>query len=120
MLKKILIVTDNTREQINGVVTTYTNLEEWAYRDGYSIVYIDPGLYLNCACPGYPEVRLSWVWQIGRQITAVDPDHIHIATEGPLGIAAKLYFILRRPWNILYYGLSHELSKFFKTSLWHS
>lgn len=91
MLKKILIVTDNTREQVNGVVTTYKNLEKLAYRDGYSVVYIDPGLYPNCACPGYPEVRLSWCWQIGKEIKAIDPQHIHIATEGPLGIAAKLY-----------------------------
>lgn len=91
MLKKILIVTDNTREQVNGVVTTYKNLEKLAYRDGYSIVYIDPGLYPNCACPGYPEVRLSWCWQIGDKIKAISPQHIHIATEGPLGIAAKLY-----------------------------
>lgn len=91
MPKKILIVTDNTREQVNGVVTTYKNLEKLAYRDGYSVVYIDPGLYPNCSCPGYPEVRLSWCWQIGKAITAINPQHIHIATEGPLGIAAKLY-----------------------------
>lgn len=92
MLKKIiLIITDNTRGQVNGVVTTYTNLEKWAHRDGYSIVYLDPGFYPNFACPGYPEVRLSWCWKIGDKIEEINPQYIHIATEGPLGIAAKIF-----------------------------
>lgn len=92
MLKKvILIITDNTKEQINGVVTTYKNLEKWAHDDGYSVVYIDPGFYPSFACPGYPEVRLSWGWGISKKIKEIDPQYIHIATEGPLGVAAKLF-----------------------------
>jgi len=34
MTKKILIVTDNLKDQINGVVTTYKNIEICAVRDG--------------------------------------------------------------------------------------
>jgi len=91
MTKTVLIVTDNTPNQINGVVTTYTNLEKFANSDGYNIVYIDPGQYFNIACPGYPEVRLSWAWQVHKKIRQLDPDYIHIATEGPLGVAVKLF-----------------------------
>ena len=91
MSQKILIVTDNLRDQINGVVTTYKNIESHAGLDGFEFVYIDPGQYPHCSCPGYPEVKLSWPWAIGRKIEALAPDYIHIATEGPLGIAARIY-----------------------------
>lgn len=91
MRKKILVVTDNLRKQVNGVVTTFKNIESYADSDGYDIVYLDPGQFSHCDCPGYPEVKLSLPWQIGHKIKAMDADHIHIATEGPLGLAARLY-----------------------------
>jgi glycosyltransferase involved in cell wall biosynthesis len=91
MHKKILVVTDNLRTQINGVVTTFKNIESLAMADGFDIVYIDPGQFPHCDAPGYPEVKLSWPRGIGKKIQALDPDHIHIATEGPLGLAARLY-----------------------------
>ncbi len=91
MRKKILIITDNVRDQVNGVVTTFKNLEIQANRDGYDIVYIDPGQFHHCNAPGYPEVKLSWPWRIGSKIKEMDPDHIHIATEGPIGFAARIW-----------------------------
>ena len=91
MPKTILIITDNLREQINGVVTTFANIEEPAVLDGYRIVYLDPGQFLHVGCPGYPEVRLGLPWQIGQKIQALAPDHIHIATEGPIGLCARLW-----------------------------
>jgi glycosyltransferase involved in cell wall biosynthesis len=91
MRKKILVVTDNLRKQINGVVTTFKNIESHADSDGYDIVYLDPGQFPHCDCPGYPEVKLSLPWSIGSKIKAMAADHIHIATEGPLGLAARLY-----------------------------
>jgi len=89
--KTILVVTDNIRNQINGVVTTFKNIEAYARRDGYRIVYLDPGQFRYIDCPGYPEVKLSWPRGVGKKIEALAPDHIHIATEGPLGLAARLY-----------------------------
>ena len=91
MHKKILVVTDNLRTQINGVVTTFKNIESHARADGFDIVYLDPGQFPHCSALGYPEVKLSWPRGIGKKIQAMDPDHIHIATEGPLGLAARLY-----------------------------
>lgn len=89
MSKTILIITDNVPDQINGVVTTFKNLEDHASRDGYSVVYIDPGQFPSCACPGYPEVRLCWPHGISKKIKALQPDFIHIATEGPVGFFAR-------------------------------
>jgi glycosyltransferase involved in cell wall biosynthesis len=64
-------------------------LEDHARRDGYSVVYIDPGQFPSCACPGYPEVRLCWPHGISKKIKALQPDFIHIATEGPVGFFAR-------------------------------
>jgi glycosyltransferase involved in cell wall biosynthesis len=91
MKKTILIVTDNLPEQINGVVTTYKNLEAQAVADGYNIVYLDPSRFPHINAPRYPEVKLSWVRQIGKKIKEIQPDHIHIATEGPVGLACRVW-----------------------------
>jgi glycosyltransferase involved in cell wall biosynthesis len=91
MSKTILIITDNLPEQINGVVTTFKNIESLAVLDGYRIVYLDPGQFLHVDCPGYPEVKLSVPWGIGQKIQEISPDHIHIATEGPVGLFARLW-----------------------------
>lgn len=91
MSKTILIVTDNLPEQINGVVTTYKNLEAQAVADGYNIVYLDPSRFPHINAPRYPEVKLSWVRQIGKKIKEIQPDHIHIATEGPVGLACRVW-----------------------------
>lgn len=89
MSKTILVVTDNVPGQINGVVTTFTNLATQADLAGYRIVYLDPCQFPNVACPGYPEVRLSWPHGISKKIKALQPDFIHIATEGPVGFFAR-------------------------------
>jgi len=90
MSKKILIVTDNLPTQINGVVTTFKNIEIQAKKDGYEIDYIDPSMLRHIACPGYPEVKLSWPF-VGSLIKKKNPDYIHIATEGPLGLATVIH-----------------------------
>ena len=91
MRRKILIVTDNTKQQINGVVTTFKNLELQANADGYELYYIDPNDFWHIDAPKYPEVKLSLPFGIGKKILASRPDHIHIATEGPVGLAARLW-----------------------------
>lgn len=94
-MKKILIITDNLPDQINGVVTTYKNIEACALRDGYSVVYITPGDFRYFDCPGYHEVKIAVAWKIGQKIEEIRPDHIHIATEGPVGLSARKYLSKR-------------------------
>ena len=95
MTKKILIITDNLPDQINGVVTTYKNIESYAVRDGYSVDYIHPGRYRHIDCPKYNEVKLAYPKGLWKEIDAISPDHIHIATEGPLGMLARRYLTVR-------------------------
>ena len=94
MSKTILIITDNLPEQINGVVTTYTNLEAHAILDGYNVVVLHPGWFRYIDCPGYNEVKISYPRKVGQKIKEINPDFIHIATEGPLGMRARKYLSL--------------------------
>ena len=97
-MKTILVVTDNLQDQINGVVTTFKNLENHAHDSGYDIVYINPGQFPNFACPGYPEVRLSWPHGISKKIKEIDPDYIHQAIK--LGIAKiNVATAIRQPYE---------------------
>jgi glycosyltransferase involved in cell wall biosynthesis len=89
--KIVLIITDNLEDQINGVVTTYKNIEACALLDGYRFVYLNPGWFNYIDCPGYNEVKIAYPRKIGEKIEEISPDHIHIATEGPLGLCARQY-----------------------------
>ena len=90
-MQTILIITDNLQDQINGVVTTYKNIEACAVLDGYTIDYIDPSRFNYIDCPFYNEVKLTIPWRMGEKIEKISPDYIHIATEGPLGLWARAY-----------------------------
>jgi glycosyltransferase involved in cell wall biosynthesis len=90
-VKTLLIITDNLPDQINGVVTTYKNIEACAVRDGYRVVYITPRDFGYIDCPGYNEVKIAYPRKIGQKIEALCPDYIHIATEGPVGLFARKY-----------------------------
>jgi len=95
MATKLCIVTD-AWDQVNGVVTTLTNLVRAAESDGWEVMVIHPGLFPNRPAPGYPEVRLSWPWGVRGMVRSFNPDHLHISTEGPLGLMARISF---RRWS---------------------
>jgi len=104
MTKTILIITDNLKDQINGVVTTYKNIEICAVRDGYNVVVLDPGRFRYIDCPGYNEVKIAYPRNLGKKIEEISPDYIHIATEGPLGLWARAYLSLAGiPHNTAYH-----------------
>jgi glycosyltransferase involved in cell wall biosynthesis len=90
-MPKILIITDNLPDQINGVVTTYRNIEICGRADGYEFAYLTPLDFSYVDCPKYHEVKLAWPRNMGKKIAEINPDHIHVATEGPLGIWARKY-----------------------------
>jgi glycosyltransferase involved in cell wall biosynthesis len=109
---KILVVTDNLRDQVNGVVTTYKNIEDCAISAGHSIVYLDPRQFRYINCPLYPEVKLSIPTFFIRKIEKMGADHIHIATEGPLGLWAKFYCDAnKKPYTTAYHTKFPEFLK---------
>ena len=90
---KVALVTDAWKPQVNGVVTTLVELHEGLLARGHEVVLIEPSGFRRFACPGYREIELAW--RPGRQVAtlleAADADAIHIATEGPLGSAARAW-----------------------------
>jgi glycosyltransferase involved in cell wall biosynthesis len=113
---KILIITDNLRDQVNGVVTTYKNMEDHAIRDGHSIVYLDPRQFRHISCPLYPEVKLSFPSYFIKKIKKMGADRIHIATEGPLGLLAKFYCDANKiPYTTAYHT---KFPEFLKKLIW--
>jgi glycosyltransferase involved in cell wall biosynthesis len=88
---RILIVTDAWSPQINGVVVTLTNTIAELTRTGHDVGVISPQQFPNLPCPTYPEIRLAIFpgGAVAEQIRRFDPDAVHIATEGPLGFAAR-------------------------------
>lgn len=89
---KLCIVTDAWLPQVNGVVTTLTNLVREAKADGWEVLVIHPGLFKSIPAPFYPEIRLSFAFGLKQMIRKFNPDHLHITTEGPLGLAARISF----------------------------
>jgi glycosyltransferase involved in cell wall biosynthesis len=96
---KIALVTDAWMPQVNGVVTTLVELEQGLRAHGHEVVLIDPSGFKRFACPGYREIELAWrpAKRVAEMLDAADADAIHIATEGPLGSAARAH-CLRRGW----------------------
>jgi glycosyltransferase involved in cell wall biosynthesis len=90
---KICIVTDAWKPQVNGVVVTLSNLIAAGEALGHEFVVIGPDQFATIAAPSYPEIRLALTTAkaVGELIRAHRPDHIHIATEGPLGVAASYW-----------------------------
>lgn len=84
---KILVATDASAPQVNGVVTTYRRLAEELPRLGVSVSFLTPESFQSIRMPGYREIRLAVPSRTTceRQVAAAGADHIHIATEGPVG-----------------------------------
>ena len=94
---RLLIVTDAWTPQTNGVVRTLQSVRAELARRGHDVHVVSPDLFRSVPCPTYKEIRLALVTRrgIGRRIEAIAPDALHIATEGPLGIAARRWCVQR-------------------------
>jgi len=103
---RILIVTDAWLPQINGVVTSITNTIRELQGFGHEIGTITPSEFRTMPCPTYPEIRLALApgRRVARMIDAFQPDAVHIATEGPLGVAARRHCLKTdRPFTTAYH-----------------
>ncbi len=88
---RILIATDAWRPQVNGVVFTYERLAEQLSSLGHEATFITPDGFRTVPLPTYSEIRLALITHRAarRQIDVFRPDHVHVATEGPIGIATR-------------------------------
>ena len=90
---RIMIVTDAWEPQVNGVVRTLKQTMDELQKMGHTVGIITPNAFKTIPCPTYPDISLSILPRRGvvEQMKAFAPDAIHIATEGPLGLAARSY-----------------------------
>jgi glycosyltransferase involved in cell wall biosynthesis len=94
---RIALVSDAWAPQVNGVVRTLGMLVDNLAAGGHAVETLTPDRFRTIPCPTYPEIRLALRPRrgIARLIDAHRPDAIHIATEGPLGMAARALCLAR-------------------------
>jgi glycosyltransferase involved in cell wall biosynthesis len=97
--RPLVLVTDAWHPQVNGVVQTWTYMQRELAALGHDLHVIHPGGSRGIAAPGEPEVLLSIepARHVERSLGSLEPGGLHIATEGPLGWAARA-LAKRRRW----------------------
>ncbi len=88
---RLLLVSDAWEPQVNGVVRTLRTVIGELEKDGHQVFVVHPNLFNTLPCPTYPEISLALFpsRKLRQEALAFDPDAVHIATEGPLGMAAR-------------------------------
>ncbi|QIE24421.1 GDP-mannose-dependent alpha-mannosyltransferase [Caballeronia sp. SBC1] len=103
---KIMIVTDAWEPQVNGVVRTLKSTSRELIALGHRVELLTPLEFRTIACPTYPEIRLSLLprRRVAQRIEEFAPDALHIATEGPLGMAARSFALRNKlPFTTAYH-----------------
>lgn len=94
---KLALATDAWLPQVNGVVRSLSaTLDELRAR-GHSVETITPDRFLTLPMPGYASIRLAMAPRFGvrRMLDKAAPEIVHIATEGPIGWAARGWCLSR-------------------------
>lgn len=94
---RIAIVTDAWSPQVNGVVRTLQSVRAELERMGHEVLVISPDLFHSMPCPTYPEIRLAFAstGAVGTMLENFSPQAVHLATEGPVCIAARRWCLQR-------------------------
>lgn len=105
-IHRILLVTDAWHPQVNGVVRTLERLAENLPAVGAEAIFLTPAGFRSVPMPTYPEIRLALTTpaRIRAEIAKADADHVHIVTEGPLGLMARWACLReKRPFTTSYH-----------------
>ena len=88
---RILLATDAWEPQVNGVVRTLSRTIDECRAMGHEVLAVTPDQFKTIPCPTYPEIRLALgaEEEIREKMRAFEPEAVHIATEGPIGIATR-------------------------------
>jgi hypothetical protein len=85
-MKRILLVTDAWKPQVNGLITVFNNLLPVLEKRGYEVKVIEPSQFSTIPLPKYSEIRLSLLpkKKIQRILADYKPDAVHIFAEGKI------------------------------------
>ncbi|OIR07940.1 GDP-mannose-dependent alpha-mannosyltransferase [mine drainage metagenome] len=103
---RIAIVTDAWHPQPNGVVRVLSSLHQRLQSAGHEVMMLSPDLFTTIPCPTYAEIPLALFPFAGvaRRLALFRPEAIHIATEGPLGWAARRWCLKhKKPFTTAYH-----------------
>ena len=99
-MARILIATDAWHPQVSGVVrtldTTAGVLRGW----GHAVEVIEPTPFPSVPTPFYPEIPICYPrpGRVYERVSKFRPDHVHISTEGMLGLMVRR-FCRNRGWR---------------------
>jgi glycosyltransferase involved in cell wall biosynthesis len=90
---RILVATDAWKPQVNGVVRSLESVARALREFGAEIEFLTPQGFTTVPLPTYSEIRLALASRraVSKRLEGTSIDHIHIATEGPVGLAARRY-----------------------------
>ena len=93
----IMIIADAWMPQVNGVVRTLGATARELRAMAHAVNFITPLEFSTLPCPTYPDIRLSLLpgSKVRHRICEFAPDALHIATEGPLGMAARRFALIQ-------------------------
>jgi glycosyltransferase involved in cell wall biosynthesis len=88
---RILVATDAWEPQVNGVVRTLTRTVAECRAMGHQVEVVSPDQFKTFPLPTYPEIKLAMgaYEPVQERFKSFEPEAIHIATEGPIGLAAR-------------------------------
>ena len=95
---RIAVATDAWSPQVNGVVRSLSTTIERLRQRNMVVETVTPDLFRSVPCPTYPEIRLAlWCKRgVANRLDRFDPQAVHIATEGPIGWAARAWCLKRK------------------------
>ncbi|MEL0276126.1 MAG: glycosyltransferase family 1 protein [Deltaproteobacteria bacterium] len=89
---RFALVTDAWHPQVNGVVRSLSTMVKIGRAKNHDVLVIQPQDYPTFPLPNYPEIRLATTpWKMMKPLREFSPDAVHIATEGTLGIFARIW-----------------------------
>jgi len=88
---RIMLASDAWEPQVNGVVRTLTRVVSELEAMGHTVEVIHPGQFKTFPLPTYSEIKVAiGVYEpVQERFKAFEPEAVHIATEGPIGLAAR-------------------------------
>lgn len=103
---RVLVATDAWRPQVNGVVRSLEQMIQAAPALGITAQALTPEGFHQVGLPSYPDIRLALATRrmLAARIADFAPDHIHIATEGPIGwLTRAVCLAQKRPFTTSYH-----------------
>ena len=104
---RIMLVTDAWEPQVNGVVRTLSRTVAELRAMGHDVHMVTPNDgYKTVPLPTYPEIKMALFAKddIEERFETFEPEAVHIATEGTLGLAARRICIQHRfPFSTSYH-----------------